>query len=86
MLWWRSQNVPTSVTGRRPAISEASAFDPLRLQALLLGFDAGTTHMRLRFIRPLHGWREFIHEVVAVVIGVLLALAGAEIIESWRWQ
>jgi hypothetical protein len=42
--------------------------------------------MRFRFIRPLHGWREFIHEIVIVVIGVLLALAGAEVIENWRWQ
>jgi hypothetical protein len=42
--------------------------------------------MRFRFIRPLHGWHEFIHEIVIVVIGVLLALAGAELIENWRWQ
>lgn len=42
--------------------------------------------MRFRLIRPLHGWREFIHEIVVVVIGVLLALAGAELVESWRWQ
>ena len=42
--------------------------------------------MRFRFIRPLHGWREFIHEIVIVVIGVLLALAGAQLIEAWRWQ
>ena len=42
--------------------------------------------MRFRFIRPLHGWREFIHEIIIVVIGVLLALAGAEAIENWRWH
>ena len=30
--------------------------------------------MRFRFIRPLHGWRELIHEVIIVVIGALLAL------------
>lgn len=42
--------------------------------------------MRFRFIRPLHGWHEFIHEIVIVVIGVLLALVGAELIENWRWQ
>jgi hypothetical protein len=42
--------------------------------------------MRFRFIRPLHGWREFIHEIVIVVIGVMLALAGAQVIENWRWQ
>jgi len=42
--------------------------------------------MRFRFFRPLHGWREFIHEIVIVVLGVLLALAGAEVVENWRWQ
>jgi len=42
--------------------------------------------MRFRFFRPLHGWREFIHEIIIVVIGVLLALAGAQVIENWRWQ
>ena len=42
--------------------------------------------MRFRFIRPLHGWHEFIHEIVIVVIGVMLALAGAELIEKWRWR
>ena len=42
--------------------------------------------MRFRFFRPLHGWREFIHEIIIVVLGVLLALAGAEMVEDWRWQ
>ena len=42
--------------------------------------------MRFRFFRPLHGWREFVHEVIIVVIGVLLALAGAQMIEDWRWH
>lgn len=42
--------------------------------------------MRFRFIRPLHGWREFIHEIVIVIIGVLLALGGAEFIDSLRWR
>lgn len=41
--------------------------------------------MRFTNFKPLHGWREFIHEIVIVIIGVLLALAGAEIIESLRW-
>src|SRR5690349_12313641 len=39
-----------------------------------------------RLPRPLHGWREFVHEVIIVVIGVLLALAGAELADSLRWQ
>jgi len=40
--------------------------------------------MRFRFFRPLHGWREFIHEIVIVVIGVLLALTGAQAVENFH--
>jgi hypothetical protein len=38
--------------------------------------------MRFHFFRPLHGWREFIHEIIIVVLGVLLALAGAQLVEA----
>jgi hypothetical protein len=38
--------------------------------------------MLFRLPRPLHGWREFVHEIVIVVIGVLLALAGAQLIQT----
>jgi hypothetical protein len=38
--------------------------------------------MLFRLPKPLHGWREFIHEIVIVVIGVLLALGGAQLIET----
>ena len=38
--------------------------------------------MRFRFFRPLHGWCEFIHEIVIVIIGVLLALGGAQLIDT----
>jgi len=38
--------------------------------------------MRFRLPRPLHGWREFANEIVIVVIGVLLALGGAQLIET----
>lgn len=31
--------------------------------------------MLFRLPQPLHGWREFVHEVIIVVIGVLLAPA-----------
>ena len=42
--------------------------------------------MRFHFIRPLHGWREFFHETVIVVLGVLLALAGAQLIDTLHWR
>ena len=38
--------------------------------------------MRFRIFRPLHGWREFIHEIIIVLIGVLLALGGAQLIDT----
>ena len=38
--------------------------------------------MPFRFLRPLHGWREFIHEIVIVLIGVLLALGAAQLIDT----
>jgi len=38
--------------------------------------------MRFRLLRPLHGWREFSYEIVIVVIGVMLALAGAQLIDT----
>jgi hypothetical protein len=40
--------------------------------------------MRFRLPRPLHGWREFTYEIIIVVIGVLLALAGAQLIDTVR--
>ena len=32
--------------------------------------------------RPLHGWRDFSYEIIIVVIGVLLALGGAQLIDT----
>jgi len=40
--------------------------------------------MRFRFFRPLHGWRESVHEIVIVVLGVLLALVGAQAVEDFH--
>ena len=42
--------------------------------------------MRFRFLRPLHGWHEFVHEIVIVVIGVLLALGGAQLLDNLQWR
>lgn len=38
--------------------------------------------MLLKLPKPMHGWREFIHEIVIVLIGVLLALGGAQLIDT----
>ena len=42
--------------------------------------------MLFRLPQPLHGWREFVHEVIIVVIGVLLALGGAELVDTLHWK
>jgi hypothetical protein len=42
--------------------------------------------MRFQLPKPLHGWPEFIHEVIIVVIGVLLALAGGQLAEKAHWR
>jgi hypothetical protein len=42
--------------------------------------------MLFRLPKPLHGWREFVHAVIIVVIGVLLALAGAQLVDSLQWR
>lgn len=38
--------------------------------------------MRFRLPKPLHGWREFAGEVGIIVIGVLIALAFGQIVQS----
>jgi hypothetical protein len=38
--------------------------------------------MLVRLPRPPHGWRDFVNEIVIVVIGVLLALGGAQLIDT----
>lgn len=38
--------------------------------------------MRFRLPRPLHGWREFAYEIIIVVVGVLLALGGAQFLDT----
>ena len=63
-----------------------SAFDPLRTLARLIISSAGDRRMRFNFPRPLHGWRAFIGEVGVVVFGVLLALAGAQLVDTLQWR
>ena len=36
--------------------------------------------------KPLHGWREFVGEVGIIVLGVGIALAGEQLVESWQWH
>jgi hypothetical protein len=42
--------------------------------------------MHFHLPKPLHGWREFVGEVGIIVVGVLIALAGEQFVESLHWQ
>jgi hypothetical protein len=42
--------------------------------------------MHFHLPKPLHGWREFIHEITIVVLGVLIALAANQVVENWAWD
>ena len=42
--------------------------------------------MRFHLPEPMHGWREFVGEIAIVVVGVLIALAAQQVVESWSWQ
>jgi hypothetical protein len=42
--------------------------------------------MHVHLPKPLHGWRAFVGEVAIIVLGVLIALGGEQLVESWRWH
>lgn len=42
--------------------------------------------MHFHLPKPLHGWREFTGEVGIIVIGVLIALAAQQMVETWQWR
>ena len=42
--------------------------------------------MHVHLPKPLHGWRAFVGEVGIIVIGVLIALAADEAVETLRWH
>lgn len=42
--------------------------------------------MHIRLPKPLHGWREFAGEVGVIVLGVLIAIALEQAVESIHWQ
>lgn len=40
--------------------------------------------MQFKLPKPLHGWREFVGEVGIIVLGVLIALAAQQVVETMR--
>jgi hypothetical protein len=41
--------------------------------------------MRIKFPKPLHGWRAFAGEVGVIVLGVLIALGAQQFVEMMNW-
>ena len=42
--------------------------------------------MDIRKPKPVHGWREFLGEIGVVVIGVSIALAAEQLVETLHWR
>ena len=42
--------------------------------------------MQVHLPKPLHGWRPFAGEVGVIVLGVLIALAAQQAVESFQWR
>lgn len=42
--------------------------------------------MRFKLPKPLHGWREFTHEIIIVVLGVLIALSAGQVVDAIHWK
>lgn len=48
--------------------------------------NAGDAEVEVHKPKPFHDWREFVSEISIVVIGVLIALAGEQAVETLHWQ
>jgi hypothetical protein len=46
----------------------------------------GGDAMHFHLPKPLHGWRAFAGEVGIIVVGVLIALAAEQGVETWHWR
>lgn len=42
--------------------------------------------MHVHLPRPLHGWRAFLGEVGIIVVGILIALGGEQVVEATHWR
>ena len=42
--------------------------------------------MQFHIPRPLHGWRQFFGEIGVIVIGVLIAIAFGQVVETLNWR
>lgn len=42
--------------------------------------------MHVHKIQPVHGWKEFLGEILIIVIGVLIALGAEQVVEDLHWH
>jgi len=42
--------------------------------------------MHFHLPKPLHGWREFAGEVGIIVVGIVIALGGEQVVEATHWR
>lgn len=42
--------------------------------------------MHVHRIKPVHGWKEFLNEILIIVLGVLIALGLEQVVEAWHWR
>src|SRR6516165_851910 len=42
--------------------------------------------MEIHKPKPVHGWRELLSEIVVIVIGVSIALAAEQLVETFHWR
>ena len=47
---------------------------------------SGGKSLRLRFLRPVHGWHGFVTELAIVVLGILIALTAQQAVDAWHWR
>lgn len=48
--------------------------------------EAGETSVDIHKPKPVHGWRELASEIGVITIGILIALAGEQIVEALHWR
>ena len=42
--------------------------------------------MHVHKVKPVHGWKELLNEILIIVIGVLIALGAEQLVEAARWR
>ncbi|TPG15452.1 hypothetical protein [Sphingomonas oligophenolica] len=71
-----------SYMGESPEIAPVAAFEADPAQAPKCEDQSVEIHKP----KPVHNSREFLGEVAIIVLGVLIALTGEQLVEAWHWH